>query len=223
MRSLARSDWPFSLARLEKGRAKTSRALPPTQMPILTRSTGSLFDPATAPEAAACLEADFEGAWTRNEAALRCGSGGEVAWPPPGAALGGAATELAAALVFGAVSGIGRAAGVADGCGWRERERERERRDVERKTPMPSPLISIPHLFTQLRPRPDRVRPARSPGRRGGRPPGRPGRPALPSPHPGRPGGRCPPGGGPCRRPLARCGRGRWRAGPPRPVGLRRA
>jgi len=110
----------FLLPAERKGEQK-HHALSP-QMPILTRSTGSLFDPATAPEAAACLEADFEGAWTRNEAALRCGSGGEVAWPPPGAALGGAATELAAALVFGAVSGIGRAAGVADGCVWRERE-----------------------------------------------------------------------------------------------------
>jgi hypothetical protein len=84
-------------------------------MPILTRATGALFDPATAPEAAAQLEADFAGAWTRNEAALRGGPGGEPAWPPPGAALGGAATELAAALVFGAVSGVGRAAGVAEG------------------------------------------------------------------------------------------------------------
>ena len=87
----------------------------PSEMPILTRATGALFDPATAPEAAAQLEADFAGAWTRNEAALLGGPGGEPAWPPPGAALGGAATELAAALVFGAVSGVGRAAGVAEG------------------------------------------------------------------------------------------------------------
>jgi len=84
-------------------------------MPILSRSSGALFDPSTVPEPAAQLEADFQGAWTRNEAALRGGPGGEPAWPPPGAALGGAATELAAALVFGAVSGVGRAADVADG------------------------------------------------------------------------------------------------------------
>ena len=84
-------------------------------MPILTRATGALFDPLTAPDAASQLEADFAGAWSRNEASLRSGPDGEPAWPPPGAALGGATTELAAALVFGAVSGVGRAAGVADG------------------------------------------------------------------------------------------------------------
>ena len=100
------------LSSLEKSTPAPGRA---HRTMILTRGSGALFDPLTAPEPASTLESDFEAAWVRNEASLRTGPDNEVAWPPPGAALGGATTELAAALVFGAVSSVGRGAGVADG------------------------------------------------------------------------------------------------------------
>jgi len=112
----SKSDLVRFLSRSVTGLSLLRHARPRTPLTmILTRGSGALFDPASAPEPAATLEADFEAAWTRNEASLRTGPAGEVAWPPPGAALGGATTELAAALVFGAVSSVGRTAGVADG------------------------------------------------------------------------------------------------------------
>jgi hypothetical protein len=85
-------------------------------MPIFTRATGALFDPATATSAAAEVEAEFAGAWARHEGGLRTADGQAVSWPPHGSGLNGGPTaaDVAAALVFGAVSGVGRSAGLAD-------------------------------------------------------------------------------------------------------------